>query len=947
SIPGKPTVTATTDMEGRFVLEAEPGEATIALIKSGYQTLTGTVEIAAGVTVDIGTAELVPNDLAHYAAITGQVVDAVTGTPLEGVRVAARLEGRYYSDYSDENGDFELRYLSFFSGNVELTLEGYRSIDLGVILTKGEVLDFGVLTMRKEEVDNLLPDIMPQILGKDALTVDAMNYQANGAFHAAITNAGNSPAVGDIEIVAFSDSNDNAVYDEGLDTRLGSKALALSLPVSGSVEFDITVNGQLPFRDAPILLQIDIANTIPEGSENNNTATTAGICSAREDGGIAIDLLLCMDRSGSVGGSNFTMQLEGTAAALEDSSIIPRNGTVRISLLTFSSYTRVEIPPTIVTQSNAETLAQAVRDVRYTAGGTSIHSCLYKAVDVLTSLQQRAEVSVIDLATDGGSCGSCAENASDEAKAAGVDVLNALAVGRGANVALLKRIVYPQPPGGDQGFVVEIEDFEDYAAAIASNMRNETRVSDFSAGNLQLIDNGPGQPVSITLRVGNGGTLTSPAGAVVEFHAVDAGGADTLLGSVVLEPLAGGDYQDIRLDGVESLADAVSVYAIVDPAGVARECNTANNRLETSVSTKLASLQVATDAAVYGPQMPVLLSGQISNEGSLAGNFTVALRIVDNNGNVMAAFVGLDADAVDPGGNTSVTADWNTAHYLAGNYTLEGTLYGEQGEVLDTASADFEIRHTQDESPAITLQVSPDQHEYHTTATAIINSQVVNESTNVLLNDARLAISVASSSGATVFTKTTIMGSLVPQAVRAVADPYAFSDIVQGKYTITGQVLNAAGQVLARDTANFIVNEDKRLSLSGEVTAQYPELFQGDAQLCTAVIHNDGTLNLSSQPVRRLVANLADEQAVQGNEMVITLAAGESRTFMRDVTTGNLALGQHACVLQARINGQWHDLAYDTFKVLEPPVEIIPALTVGNYGRVLVLLDGGCEAHGK
>ncbi|HEY7532866.1 MAG TPA: vWA domain-containing protein, partial [Nitrospiraceae bacterium] len=79
-----------------------------------------------------------------------------------------------------------------------------------------------------------------------------------------------------------------------------------------------------------------------------------------------IDLVVMLDRSGSLSepgkGEAYNIQVEGLAVALRDVSVIPRDGSVAISVFTFADQATLTIPPTLVSSHTvAESLAEQVK----------------------------------------------------------------------------------------------------------------------------------------------------------------------------------------------------------------------------------------------------------------------------------------------------------------------------------------------------------------------------------------------------------------------------------------------------------------------------------------------------------------------------------------------------------------------------------------------------------
>ena len=196
--------------------------------------------------------------------------------------------------------------------------------------------------------------------------------------------------------------------------------------------------------------------------------STASVLQAAE----TLELCTAIDGSGSIGSSDFRLQVEGLARAIEKSSVVPQNGSVILSIVQFASNTRIEVSPTVIdSQATASAVATQVRAIGQLNGGTDISA----AIDACTQqFKFTTGKQVIDVSTDGQSSGS--SEASNRAIVAGVDVINALGVGSGINVGELQSLVRPQPASEfpEKGFVYVTPSFNEYAKAIKAKMAAET-----------------------------------------------------------------------------------------------------------------------------------------------------------------------------------------------------------------------------------------------------------------------------------------------------------------------------------------------------------------------------------------------------------------------------------------------------------------------------------------
>ena len=207
-----------------------------------------------------------------------------------------------------------------------------------------------------------------------------------------------------------------------------------------------------------------------------------------------VDLIFCIDSSGTIFWNGlFDPEVRALAEAVEDRSIIPRDGSVRVAVLKFGSNVSVEVPPTLVDASSYTTISAAIRSMQPFQPGfyfTNIRGCIAHAQNILMDLPGDTEWQVLDISTDGEptidedcKATSCSlENlqgrviqAANQIEAAGLDALNLLGFGpdAGSHLAFMETVVRPTPAGGREGFVTLVADARDYPAALAMKIRRE------------------------------------------------------------------------------------------------------------------------------------------------------------------------------------------------------------------------------------------------------------------------------------------------------------------------------------------------------------------------------------------------------------------------------------------------------------------------------------------
>jgi hypothetical protein len=198
----------------------------------------------------------------------------------------------------------------------------------------------------------------------------------------------------------------------------------------------------------------------------------------------SVQVCFALDGSGSLSSTDFDLEKEGVAAAIEDPSVVPQDGSVEVSVVQFSLGVAKEVPPTVITsQASADAVAAAIRAIVFQSGSaTAIGDAIAACTSQITGSGKfgGANLQAINVSTDGeNNFGQDPLTAATNAVAAGIDRIDAEALGAFVNPAALLPIVRPQPaekvtppaiPSGETGFVYNIVDIADYAEAIRAKL---------------------------------------------------------------------------------------------------------------------------------------------------------------------------------------------------------------------------------------------------------------------------------------------------------------------------------------------------------------------------------------------------------------------------------------------------------------------------------------------
>ncbi|MCV6637765.1 carboxypeptidase regulatory-like domain-containing protein [Candidatus Albibeggiatoa sp. nov. NOAA] len=844
--------------------------------------------------------------------IKGIAADATTGQVLANVEVSVHFNDTSLSTMSQADGSFEIIKFPELDGDLALIVEDYSPFELGISLPTEELIDVGTIRLRPLAAVTLLPDLRAESIDTSNMQVDMDSLKVAGSVSITLKNLEQAVDIQKpISLLAFYDADLNLKYDEAVDTPLGKTSIIEPLEANTEVTTSIEIDGELPYRDAPIHVWIDSDQTIAETSEINNIIVSTNECGAPIFN--TIDLALCLDSSGSLLTSYHT-ETEGVARAVEN--LIPHNNSVRLTVIQLSYTAILEVPPTFVNSTTAAKIARLSRDSWRVEDSTAISSCIYRATEEITSAEPKTDFQIIMVSSDGGP--NNAERTREAAKAAeeaGIDVLNAVVMDA-PNNAFLEELVFPKPATSDLGYVVPFGTVDDFANTIASYVKSDMRVigtPDLSVSKFHIVEVGAGS-LTLEARIGNGGLVEWSEEVKLTLWQGDPTNGGILLRTVNVNTEAGVPYTDVQLQGITNLANGEDLYAIVDFDNQVSECNEDNNSMSLSVQDFAGKLAIATDAAEYGPNTPVIIDYTVTNQGILplehtdVTSFNLALTIEDIQGDTIATLPIVVINNLDAGETASGQIEWNSATWLTGTYQVKAQLSNANNKQVDQTGIEFEITQGNDASIDVTLGL--DKPVYHTTDLVQLNALIQNQTLNVLVDDAPLHITVRDPNQQIIYTTTREVQSLTPQGVRELLIPYMLKDAEIGIYTIELAVLDADGTTLASQSLSFEVQESLALVLSGNIDMQ---AMPSQIHQCTETITNSGTQGLTDLPVQYLLLNVDDQSIVETETATIDLASKGSDSQTLSYFTQLLPAAHYACVLQAQIDGEWKTLDFQVF----------------------------------
>jgi len=203
--------------------------------------------------------------------------------------------------------------------------------------------------------------------------------------------------------------------------------------------------------------------------------------------GPSTQVCMLIDGSGSIAAGDFGVMIEGVAAAVEDADCVPHDGSVELTVVQFSNDATVEVAPIVITGANVAAIAADIRAIGQKGANTNMAIGFGTCTSAMVGSPNfgSATLQVINLSTDGvptapvnGDPRDAAIDARDAAIAAGVDEIDAEAIGTETEPEWLRDyIVYPQPghfvetDGYVPGWVDTPEDFGELAAGLCTKFQ--------------------------------------------------------------------------------------------------------------------------------------------------------------------------------------------------------------------------------------------------------------------------------------------------------------------------------------------------------------------------------------------------------------------------------------------------------------------------------------------
>ena len=348
-----------------------------------------------------------------------------------------------------------------------------------------------------------------------------------------------------------------------------------------------------------------------------------------------------------------------------------------------------------------------------------------------------------------------------------------------------------------------------------------------------------------------------------------------------------------------------------------------------NVSASAFSLTVGADRQNYGPDSSAELSSVVKNLGTSTGTVSLELLIEDGNGVLVKKFEPRIFTGIAPGAAVTENISWNTGNLITGNYQIRAIVRSQEarfeGDIVNEAIQPFAIVSSTAGIPQMSadLTVGRDiggafvqQLVYNTDDLVQVQQRITNMTVNAYIAGATVQTRVMNSSGQIIFSKDSRLNALAPGAI---ADLYVSVPITSadpGSYTVQSLVTDDnTAAILASNSAQFTVQQNIARSLQGAVVLQSDEVLLGDDQACTDTVSNLTAFGVNDATLQLSLIRLDTQEEIRSQDMLVSVAPGETQEISRVETTSNLVAGEYVCVLRAEIDGEFRTLNLNVFNV--------------------------------
>lgn len=475
---------------------------------------------------------------------------------------------------------------------------------------------------------------------------------------------------------------------------------------------------------------------------------------------------------------------------------------------------------------------------------------------------------------------------------------------------------------------------------------------DLTLGKLTLTDHGVGQPMSLSARIGNAGTLASNV-SVVEFYKNNLD-AENKLGEIALAALAINEYTDVHLHGVVNVSNGDTLIAVVNRQHTDDECEADNNQQRIPASAIIGSIGLQVSQSSYLNDDTAAITATITNTGLFTNSYQVRWQLLDSNGLKVAELLPqVITDLVS--GEASTLPILYPLHALqSGTYQVSAQLQGVDASgntiTLDNALVTFKVLATdsQGDTAQVILSLNTDKPVYQGFDQVQLASRARNLAVNTQLPAARALLVITSPSGDVVFNHSFSPQALAANSLRDMLTAMTLSDATAGEYQASIELLdNQTNALIAQAHTSFTVVTDSLQSITGTTTATPSTVAASESVMCEHSAHYTGG-EAAEFELHYTVLSANDNRVLNTHTTLHTFNSDARYRYSQSVNTNGFSVGSYLCVQQASrtpldVNNTAISpnvtLSFANFDITEASTEVTATAQSSHRVRLLVLVD--------
>jgi len=364
----------------------------------------------------------------------------------------------------------------------------------------------------------------------------------------------------------------------------------------------------------------------------------------------------------------------------------------------------------------------------------------------------------------------------------------------------------------------------------------------------------------------------------------------------------------------------------------------------------LVNVGVATDQAEYPAQAIAQVTTTLTNANPTIVEGTLTVNVYDT----LGAFVGgvTRQDVSVPAlGSLPVTAPFAIGAILPAQYTVKAVLTAN-GVAQAQGQTTFDVLPNNASASAVSF-VHTDKQSYNPNDTVTIASRAQSLSSNIVLSNLTLMVTVLDASGTPQFTHGFPIAQLLPGATLDFSVPQKLSNAAPGIYTVKQDLLDDANHVLNHVEAAYSVasTSDTGFGLSGTIAATPKSLPVGQTLTLSASATNQGNGALTNLPLTIALVDPASGAVLQSFVQNVNLAVGATQpltaTWAAQGTPGTTYFAVLSAAVGSGASAKTLTLAVDTYTLTAPSAHLAASVTLTATPpplAALVLIDSDTPA---